>query len=188
MNVPAVDPNDKELLSDEALFNLVGEQRDSEALSLLWERLSVQLYRVASYLVHDQSVAQDVLQEALLKIWQAAPRIARARQDSNDQRPVRRLFYSYVRNASVDYLRRNDVRKASVTQREIESLAAKGQTERQLQIADALAKLPPDERALMERYLEGSSYEEIARALNISEANARQRYHRSVRQLARLLR
>ncbi|MBF9223846.1 RNA polymerase sigma factor [Hymenobacter ruricola] len=73
--------------------------RDEQALRLLHDRYSRNLLTVITRLVHDEALAQDVLQEGLLKVWLSIARYDPARG---------RLFTWMVRvccNQAIDALR-----------------------------------------------------------------------------------
>jgi DNA-directed RNA polymerase specialized sigma24 family protein len=64
------------LLADEELVSLV-EQGDAEAFAMLYDRHSRPAYSLAYRMMGEKQAAEDLLQDALLKVWRAASRYGR---------------------------------------------------------------------------------------------------------------
>lgn len=87
-------------LSDESLMALV-EKGDRQAFSHLLRRHSATFFRVAWRFVGDEGEAEDVVQEAFLKLWD--------KPDSYKPRPGVKFtswFYRVVSNAALDRVRK----------------------------------------------------------------------------------
>jgi RNA polymerase sigma-70 factor (ECF subfamily) len=141
-------------------------QGDEGALAQLYDRLSPLAYGLALRIAGDADTADDVVQEAFLRIWRRADRYDPARGTA---RPwVLRL----VRNLAIDRLRSTGARvraerasgadvPAPETPAGPEELVA--QAERGQSIRAALDALPPEQRRAIEiAYFEGLSHSEIA--------------------------
>jgi RNA polymerase sigma factor (sigma-70 family) len=87
--------------ASERLAELLGRvaRRDRDAFRSLYEATSARLYGVAIGLLHDRARAEEVLQEAYVRIWQRA-----AEFDATIARPMTWLI-SIVRHRAIDLLR-----------------------------------------------------------------------------------
>ncbi|MCL4249925.1 MAG: RNA polymerase subunit sigma, partial [Anaerolineae bacterium] len=61
-------------VSDAALIERLRDQ-DLEALGVLFDRYSPQLYRTAVAVLHDPAAAEDIVQDCFLRLHQYAHRI-----------------------------------------------------------------------------------------------------------------
>jgi RNA polymerase sigma-70 factor (ECF subfamily) len=141
-------------------------QGDERALATLYDRLSPLAYGLALRIAGDADAADDVVQEAFLRIWRRADRY------DPERGTARPWVLRLVRNLAIDRLRSTGARAraerasgAEVPVREgpegPEELAA--QAERGQSIRSALAALPPEQRRAIEiAYFEGLSHSEIA--------------------------
>jgi RNA polymerase sigma-70 factor (ECF subfamily) len=108
-------------------------------------------------------------------------------------------LYGIARRQLADWYRRGDVERRmlgrlgverrALTDPEYERIEELGEgREQRARIAAEMDRLAaPQRTALQLRVLEGQSYPEVARALGTSEANARQRVSRALRELAACL-
>ncbi len=71
--IPAADPIHREALDDAALMREVA-RGSVDAFTLLVDRHSPALYRVAMRMLSDAAEAEDVLQDCFARLWQNAPR------------------------------------------------------------------------------------------------------------------
>jgi RNA polymerase sigma-70 factor (ECF subfamily) len=99
------------LLADEDLISLVGEG-DSFAFGVLYERHSRAVYSVSRRLAGDQREAEDLAQEAFVKVWRSAGGY-RAERGS-----VRTWIFSVLRNEAIDRLRSRATRRRALERAE----------------------------------------------------------------------
>jgi RNA polymerase sigma-70 factor (sigma-E family) len=128
------------------------------------------LLRVAYQLTHDRAAAQDLVQEALLRVYRSVRRRGRAPED----------WYAYLRRAVInEYVRTRRLRSSTevVTGMVPERSAAGCPEDRiadQAQLWAALGALSGRQRAvLVLRYYEGLADHEIAALLGCREASVR---------------
>ena len=142
------------------------------------------MYRVAISVVHDHALAEDVVQESVVKAWQA---LSGFRGESS----VRTWLLRITHNTAISALRkrRDDVlppsdlpeRAGHVSVEE----SALVQADRD-EIWDALRRLDPVSRAIVVlREVDRMSYEEIAEVLDLATATVRTRLFRARQQLVR---
>lgn len=153
-------PDDAELAR--LLARIAG--RDEAALRALYERTAAKLFGIVLRIQRDRSLAEDVLQDVYLKIWQSAGSYAPAAGA-----PLPWLC-AVARNRAIDGLRRrSDLPMPAGEDGEswMERLAAPGDAEGAILDRDALvaclSRLDPTQRdCVVLAYCEGWSREELA--------------------------
>jgi RNA polymerase sigma-70 factor (ECF subfamily) len=86
------------LLADEDLISLVGDG-DAQAFALLYDRHSRGAYSLAYRLMNERQAAEDLVQEAFIKVWRSAGGYWVGRGS------VRTWILSIVRNRGIDQFR-----------------------------------------------------------------------------------
>jgi RNA polymerase sigma-70 factor, ECF subfamily len=106
------------LLADEDLLSLT-DGGDTHAFAALYDRHGKVAYSLAYRMMGERQAAEDIVQEAFLKMWRAAGsyRVERA--------SVRTWVLSIVRNRSIDHLRATASRRR--TQDKVEALTLTSQ-------------------------------------------------------------
>jgi RNA polymerase sigma-70 factor (ECF subfamily) len=144
---------------------------DVDALAQLYDRYGPLAYSVSVRILGDSGKAEDVVQDAFLKLWHSA-----ARFDSH-RGSLRNWVVTAVRNRSIDYLRGRGAHERR--EREIPVGAeARGtgsdpwrETAASLDrevIRDALASLPAEQRQAVElAYFGGYTHREIAEMIRV---------------------
>jgi len=147
-----------------------GDVNLDEALTDLVVRNGDRLLRVGYQLTHDRAAAQDLVQEALLRVYSGARRDGRAPRD----------WYAYLRRAVInEYLRTRRLSSSTevVTDAVPEGPAAESaesQVDDRAQVWAALEEISPRQRAvLVLRYYESLPDGEIATLLDCREASVR---------------
>ena len=157
------------LLADEELISLVG-QGDAEAFATLYDRHSRPAYSLAYRMMGEKQAAEDLVQDAFLKLWRSATSY-RAERAS-----VRTWLLSIVHNRGVDQLRSLASRRR--TQEKIEASAPKSQPSEAFaeswrnsqrdQVREALKTLPKEQLKTLElAYFSGYTHVEIAELLDV---------------------
>ncbi len=171
--------------SDEALLVLYGNG-DASAARELTSRLAPVAYRVAVRMLADRAEAEDVTQEALLRLWRIAG------QWRQNEARVSTWLYRVTANLCTDRLRR----RRGVAIDEIPE-PADGQpavaermiaADRAAALEAALSLLPDRQRqAVVLRHLEGLSNPEIAQIMEIGVEAVESLTARGKRALAQAL-
>lgn len=86
------------------------EQRDQRAVTMLYEHYSGALYGIILRIVGSEVVAEEALQEALLKIWQ------KAEQYDPEKGRLFTWMAQLCRNTAVDTLRSSQFKKGNKTE------------------------------------------------------------------------
>jgi len=149
--------------SDEALLRLYA-QGDGQAARILTARLSPLVYGLAMRLLQDQAEAEDVTQEAMLRLWKNA-----AHWRAGEARPSTWL-YRVCSNLCMDRLRRRrSVGLDEIAEPRDDSPDAASRMQLDQRVAalyKALEDLPERQRvAVVLRHIEGLANPEIAEIL-----------------------
>ena len=157
------------ILADEDLISLV-EARDAEAFATLYDRHSRAAFSLAYRMMGDRQAAEDLAQDAFLKVWRNASSY-RAERGS-----VRTWVLSIVRNRGIDQLRSHASRRR--TQERIEASTPRSQPSEAFketwhnsqrdQVREALNTLPPEQLKILElAYFSGYTHVEISELLGL---------------------
>lgn len=157
-------------------------------LERLYDEHAQALYAFVLELTRNESDTKDVLQNIFAKL-------ARAPGALRDIKNVRAYLLRLSHNAAIDLMRRRTVRNKYVDElsRETEHVFEPGVTPDdegfRVALSDALAELPPNQRAVVHlRLWEGLKFEEIAGLLSISLNTAASRYRYGIDKLRERLR
>jgi RNA polymerase sigma-70 factor (ECF subfamily) len=156
-------------------------QGDLEAFDWLMTRYRERAVRLASHVLHRPDEAEDVVQEAFLRVFAQMPDF---RGDAHFYTWLYRIVVRCCLNRMrIPYWRREQV-FLSETQADSEDRSqASIQTENRLEIETLLERLsPPLRAALVLRDREGLGYEEIAEVLQIPTGTVRSRLSAARRQ------
>ena len=157
------------LLADEDLLSLLGDG-DAQAFALLYDRHSRAAFSLAYRMMGERQAAEDLTQDAFIKIWRGAPSYRTGRGG------VRTWMLSIVRNQGKDQLRYHATRRR--TQEKVEASAARSlpseafaETWRNSQrdrVREALNTLPQEQLKILElAYFSGYTHVEIADLLGL---------------------
>lgn len=153
-------------ISDDALMILFANG-DGQAAAMLAYRQTPMVLALAMRLLRDQSEAEDVAQEALMRLWKQAPKWRQG------EAKVSTWLYRVAHNLCIDRLRRrpmDDLENLPEPQDERPSIEASLiASDRAAALHQALAQLPERQReALHLRHLQELSNPEVAELMQIS--------------------
>jgi RNA polymerase sigma-70 factor, ECF subfamily len=157
------------LLADEDLISLV-EARDAQAFATLYDRHTRAAYSLAYRMMGERQAAEDILQEAFLKVWRNASSYRPQRGS------VRTWVLSIVHNRSIDQLRhlgsrrrmQEQVEASSPTTQSSEAFAHSWANTQREQVREALKSLPEEQLKVVElAYFCGYTHVEIAQLLGL---------------------
>ncbi|MEO3945315.1 sigma-70 family RNA polymerase sigma factor [Gorillibacterium sp. CAU 1737] len=143
-------------------------------------------YRMVVYVVNDHATAEDVLQDAFLKVVRHLPPLEEeGRMWAWIRVVVKNMTYNYLRKSKK---RRNEVDPESVyISDSIQYATEPGSTEKQVELMElteaiegCLLELKPEYRVLIElRWKKELSYREIAAELDITEEVVKYKLYRA---------
>ncbi|MBK6939146.1 MAG: sigma-70 family RNA polymerase sigma factor [Planctomycetes bacterium] len=172
-------------LDDAILLDRWRENRDGEAFAELARRHTAVVFDVACRVVGERSLAEDVVQEALLDL--ALVR-TRAPVDVGVVAWLVQYAVQRGRNRRASEHRRA-VRQHVIARERSEETVPDATLERNDELDRALRGCNPQDRALLAmRFVHGFAYGKIAAALSIHEGAARVRVHRALEDVRSRLR
>jgi RNA polymerase sigma-70 factor (ECF subfamily) len=174
----ALSPTDAELLRQVAAG-------DEAAFGELYDLYAPPVYNYLLRLVNESAVAEEILQEVFLAMWQGAHRF-------REEAKVKTWLLRIAHHQAVSWLRR--ARAIAWADEEFEDheydpieehLARSWQIDR---VRAALARLTPNHRAVIElTFVQGLSYAEIAEVMNCPVGTVKSRMSYALRHLNDLL-
>ncbi|MDB5659502.1 MAG: polymerase, sigma-24 subunit, subfamily [Cypionkella sp.] len=175
-------------LADEALVVLYANG-DPDAARLLTKRLLPRVMGYAGRMLSDRVEAEDVAQEAMLRLWKVAP------EWRQGEAKVSTWAYRVVTNLCTDRLRARRRRRldalddvAEPSDGAMSVVAGMIEADRMAALDGALAQLPERQReAVVLRHIEGLSNPEIAEVLQIGVEAVESLTARGKRALAAIL-
>jgi RNA polymerase sigma-70 factor (ECF subfamily) len=156
-------------------------QRGSgDALARLYAAHWRRAHRAAYLVVHDAAAAEDIAQDGFLAAVDALDRFDR-------RRPFAPWLHQIVVNRAIDWARREALRRR-VDDPESANLVAAPPDNVGRDLMDALAELPPDQRAVVVlRHLLEYTPGEIARMLEVPRGTVNSRLRRALDRLRELI-
>ena len=151
----------------DAALLLAYAQGDMDAARVLTARVLPRILAQATRMLSDQAEAEDVSQDALMRLWKIAP------DWRQDEAQVTTWLYRVTANLCTDRLRkRRNVPLDEIAEPADLQRSAPGQIQdkaRYSALSDALAQMPERQaQAVSLRHLEGLSNPEIAEVMDIS--------------------
>jgi RNA polymerase sigma-70 factor (ECF subfamily) len=184
-------------VQDEALIARLAAG-DTAALSLLYDRYAGAVFSLVARIVGDRQVAEDLLQEVFVRVWQRAGTYQEARG-----KPLTWVL-GIAHNLAIDEVRRRRRRPLETDERDeeghlsaLQALPADDADPAELawerlrreQIVAALGQLPEAQRILIElAYFEGYTQSQLAARLGEPLGTVKTRMRLAVQKLRALLR
>ncbi len=184
-------------VQDEALIARLAAG-DTAALGLVYDRYASAVLSLAARILGDRQLAEDLLQEVFVRVWQRA-----ATYQGTRGKPLTWVL-GIAHNLAIDEVRRRQRRPAEAGERDEEGQIAAFQTLaaddadpadlawerlRRDQILAALGQLPPTQRVLIElAYFEGYTQSQLATRLGEPLGTIKTRMRLAAQKLRELLR
>ncbi|MFZ9027235.1 MAG: sigma-70 family RNA polymerase sigma factor, partial [Pseudohongiellaceae bacterium] len=154
--------------SDEQLLIAVGNHQDRAAFNALFSRFSNKIYAMGMKLTRNEQLSHDLVQEAMLTVWQKAPLY------DLDRGTAQSWIFTLTRNRCFDILRKMKRQPATVSADDI--WPQEGDIDSQLvheemgtmevevsKIESFYGQLPAAQRAVVEQiYIHDRTHEEAA--------------------------
>jgi RNA polymerase sigma-70 factor, ECF subfamily len=169
---------------DSGLFAMSRRSDEQMTRALFAEHgRAMQLY--AMRLLGDRELAEDVVQEALIRIWRH-PEVL-----TNGQGSVRGWLRTTVRNIVISWARARAVRPREIPESPTNPAAVDDHAAAvvaSVAVHAALDTLTPEHRAVIEQlYLHGRDMEEVARILDVPKGTVKSRAYYALRALRRAM-
>ena len=176
----------KKYSEEELVYLLKG--RDQSAFSYLYDNYSAALYGVIYKMLENRELAEDVLQESFLKIWN---------NFSNYDSLKGRLFtwmLNITRNLTIDTIRSKGYKKQSKIQNSenaVNNISDKANTAESfdaLGIRKHLTLLKNDQKQIIDlAYFDGLTQDEISKTLNIPLGTVKTKMRTAIIELRKVL-
>jgi RNA polymerase sigma factor (sigma-70 family) len=162
--------------------------KDAEALEALYDRYEKPLYAFAYRLTQDRMMAEEVVQECFVRVWNAGVKFDAA------QGKLTTWLFTIVRNASIDLLRKGKRRQSEgqlnddhlmnmADERHNIEQAVEWDATRQ-EIKAALSTLNEDQKDIIELiYFKGFTQQEVSDNRNIPLGTVKSRVRLAFKQL-----
>ena len=176
----------KKYSEEELVFAL--QQQDQQAFSYLYDNYSSALFGLIYKMVNDKELAEDILQEAFVKIWN---------NFSNYDSVKGRLFtwiLNLTRNLTIDTLRSKGYKKQSKIRTDENSVSNLSDTPNIAEKFDAmgmrkqLSLLKNDQKQIIDlAYFGGLTQDEISKELSIPLGTVKTRMRAAILELRKIL-
>jgi RNA polymerase sigma factor (sigma-70 family) len=164
------------------------KEKDSTALDYLYDHYSGALYGIVFRIVRDEDIAEEILQDIFLKIWNKI---------ENYDVSKGKLFtwmLNIARNQAIDKTRSKEISKGRKTD-DIDNLVGRidkadygEQKVDSIGLAEVLVKLPEEQRFVIEKlYLEGYTQSEVAEEFSIPLGTVKTRTRMAMIELRTIL-
>ena len=171
-------------MPDELILFEKMQRGDTSALEYFFREYTDVLYYRALGFVKENSAAEDIVQEVLIRLWEN-------RRHYQDITCLRSFVYTMIRNQSLNLIRN---RKRSSQhfhllpeEEENNFFNILVEEESNRLLFNAINTLAPQSAAIIQLSLQGLKNEEIARELSISENTVKVLKYRSLKKLRQLL-
>jgi RNA polymerase sigma factor (sigma-70 family) len=157
-------------------------------LDYLYDHYSAAIYGIISKVIREENIAEEVLQDVFLKIWDKI--------DSYDASKGRLFTWmlNIARNQAIDKTRSKEISKSKKTDdidlfvRRIESAEFEEQKVEAIGLKEVLIRLPDEQRFVIQKlYLEGYTQSEVAEEFNIPLGTVKTRTRMAMIELRTIL-
>ena len=155
-----------------------------EGFNYLYNNYSAVLYGTVLKIVHDEETAQDVLQEAFVKIWNNIG------QYDNTKGRIYTWILNIARNAAIDKLRsKGEIMKSKIQTGDdiVHNISASQKAELQtdtIGLRSMVAGLRPEYNSIVElAYYKGYTLDEISKTLDVPLGTVKTRMRAAMKQL-----
>lgn len=170
--------------SDAALVVAIGRWRE-DALAEVYRRHAGAAYALARRLLNDNQLAEEVLQEVFLRLWNTPERF------DSERGSLRAYLLAQTHGRAVDLLRSETARRRREEREAREAPEFTDDIERQVidltvseKVKEVVAGLPHDERRAIElAYFGGHTYRQVAVMLDAPEGTVKSRIRSGLRRL-----
>ena len=179
-----MDMDDLRDTSDAAIVVAIGRWRE-DALAEVYRRHGGAAFALARRLLNDRELAEEILQEVILRLWNSPERF------DPERGSLRSFLLAQIHGRSVDLLRSETSRRRREEREARESTDFGDDIERQVidltvseKVKEVVAGLPPDERQAIElAYFGGHTYRQVAVMLEAPEGTVKSRIRSGLRRL-----
>jgi RNA polymerase sigma-70 factor, ECF subfamily len=176
----------KPIVSETELITLL-KSRDKRGFDLLYDNYSKALYGIVLKIVKSEEVAEDVLQDAFVKIWKNV-----SSYDSS-KGTLFTWILNVARNTAIDRIRSQEYKNTAKIQpidNNVGMVDEQSATEIQIEhigLEKVVARLKPEHQTIIDYiYFKGFTQTEVAEALNIPLGTVKTRVKSAINHLREL--
>ncbi|MDD6223794.1 MAG: RNA polymerase sigma factor [bacterium] len=158
------------------------KQNDKEALAQLYEEIRVSVYSLALSIVKDPNMAEDILQDTIIKIYQSSDLY------KPKGKPLAWIL-TIVKNNALMKLRQQS-KMTMLTDEEWNKIPKKEELSKEeiMLLKSSLNKLKDEEKIIITLYaISGLKHREIAELLDLPLATVLSKYHRAIKKLKKIM-
>lgn len=155
-------------------------RKDEASFQRLYDEFAKRVFRYAITLLQDQHLAEEVVQETMITVWNKA-------STYSEKSRVSTWIFGIARHKAYDILRseKKGARATEVTAVMDDPAPA---IEREERVHEAIDRLPPDQREIVFlTFYESLPYKTIAHLLEIPEGTVKSRMYHAKKKLAEAL-
>jgi len=166
---------------DQDIRQLLSQRQKDRAFEVLLQRYQAKVFRLVFSMLGNSSRAEEVTQDAFLKIWQAL-------QSYDRRASLSTWIYTIARNTGISHLRAESYRKTLSLEEAHEPFAEAEPVLNRLEIERLLARLPDEQREVIVLfYLQERSIEDVATMLDLPEGTVKSHLHRARKAMAAMM-
>ena len=156
-------------------------KQQSAEFTTLYKQYSGGIYKLCLGYTGDAALAQDLLQETFIRVWNNM-------KDFRGDAKWSTWIYRIAVNTCLTFLRKKTAPLVEVAAETMEMISEEGaNSEQQVQLLyTCISKLPETDRLIITMVLEEKPYDEIADITAITENNLRVKIHRIKKQLSEI--
>ncbi len=162
--------------------------RDKEAFGYLYDNYSAAIFGVISRIVKNDTVAEEVLHDAFIKVWNSI-----VKYDSGKGR-LFTWMYNIARNLAIDKLRSKEIKQEGKTDSvsdNVHTLEQQNYSEQEVDsigIENLLKELTPDQQLIINLlYLKGYTQAEVSKEYNIPLGTVKTRHRLAMLHLRKIV-
>ena len=151
---------------------------DRRAFKVLYDATSQRLFSIAMAILKRRDLAEDVLQEAYVRVW------TQARQFDPQRGPALAWLSRIVRNLAIDRIRRERGAHDDIADHADSLCAPPAPLADRVDLSRGLARLRADQRNILRlAFVQGYTHEELVERLGVPLGTAKSRVRRGLEQL-----
>ena len=167
---------------------------DNDAFTLLVKAYEDRVYSLAYYVTKNHHDAEDVAQEVFLKIWRALPSYRGEAPDVWIMKIAKNTCLDHIKQKKriepLEYEIDGERAERPIPDTDVQSNPPEAavQHERIQAVARAMMRLSDEHREILTlRYVNGLSYEQLQRVLDVGEGTVKSRLSRAKKSLKKIL-
>ncbi len=180
-------PDIRTFLDVEEQIIICLNNQDRHALTLIYKSYSAAMFNIIKRIVKHDEIAQDVLQDALVKIWK------NGRSFNRSKGSLYTWLAQICRNAAIDKTRSKDFQLTEKSKDSVDLVSINNQPDLdqrvdELYLRQMIDRLPENQRTLIDlSFFQGYTHKEIAQNLELPLGTVKTRIRLAIKQLRAII-